>query len=276
MRWPLAYRITSPKVGDNEVLPELVDQSKSNLHSGRMRTLAYDKAADDGKVHQKLHAEGIHPVIQNRTLWKGDTEQMLPGHDGNSNIVYDEAGTVYCFDRVSQPMVRHPMAYIGHEPTRGTLKYRCPALHEGWTCPMSGVCNAGKTYGLTVRVKQAIDLRRFPFHSARHETIRATLQRPPECGTGQRAVEDILGRRRRQRHRPRAFPRSGGYGDDRARGLCHGAGEPATARGNARQDAVESDRSGFGRPDSRSGASRDAAAASRRKRAARSQPRLFR
>ena len=158
----LAYRITSPKVGDNEVLSELVDQSKSNLPSGRMRTLAYDKAADDGKVHQKLHAEGIHPVIQNRALWKGETEQMLPGHDGNSNIVYDEAGTVYCYDRVSEPMIRHPMAYIGHEPSRGTLKYRCPAMHEGWTCPMSGVCNAGKTYGFTVRVKQAIDLRRFP------------------------------------------------------------------------------------------------------------------
>ena len=35
-----------------------------------------------------------------------------------SNIVYDEAGTVYCYDRVSQPMVRHPMAYIGYEPDR--------------------------------------------------------------------------------------------------------------------------------------------------------------
>ena len=27
---------------------------------------------------------------------------------------------------------------------------------------MSGVCNAGKSYGLTVRVKREIDLRRFP------------------------------------------------------------------------------------------------------------------
>ena len=44
----------------------------------------------------------------------------------------------------------------------GTLKYRCPARHEGWTCPSDGRCNAGKSYGLTVRVKQAIDLRRFP------------------------------------------------------------------------------------------------------------------
>ena len=87
---------------------------------------------------------------------------MLPGYDGNSNIVYDEAGTVYCYDRKSQPMVRHKMSYIGHEPQRHTIKYRCPAMHEGWECPMAKICNAGKSYGLTVRVPQEIDVRRFP------------------------------------------------------------------------------------------------------------------
>ena len=102
-----------------------------------MNTLAYDKAADDVKVHRKLHGSGIRPLIQNRSLWKQETEQMLPGHDGNSNIVYDEAGTLHCYDRVSQPMVRRPMAYIGHESNRGTLKYRCPAKHENWACAMS-------------------------------------------------------------------------------------------------------------------------------------------
>jgi hypothetical protein len=158
----LAYRISSTKVGDNEMLPELVDQAQLNLPPGRIGTLAYDKAADDGKVHKKLHQAQIKPVIQNRSLWKDEQEQMLPGHDGNSNIVYDEAGTLYCYDRVSQPMVRHPMAYIGHEASRGTLKYRCPSKHEGWLCPMSPICNAGKSYGLTIRVKQEIDLRRFP------------------------------------------------------------------------------------------------------------------
>jgi hypothetical protein len=158
----LAYRVSSTKAGDNDELPPLVDQAQSNLPEGRMKTLAYDKAADDAKVHQKLHEAHIKPVIQNRSLWKGEHERMLPGHDGNSNIVYDEAGTLHCYDRVSTPMVRHRMAYIGHEPSRGTLKYRCPALHEGWECPMSSRCNAGKKYGLTVRVKQEIDLRRFP------------------------------------------------------------------------------------------------------------------
>jgi hypothetical protein len=29
------------------------------------------------------------------------------------------------------------------------LKYRCPAKHEGFECPMSKICNAGKSYGKT-------------------------------------------------------------------------------------------------------------------------------
>ena len=45
------------------------------------------------------------------------------------------------------------MAYIGHEKSRGTLKYRCPARHGGWKCPSEGRCNTGKKYGKTVRVK---------------------------------------------------------------------------------------------------------------------------
>jgi hypothetical protein len=78
------------------------------------------------------------------------------------NIVYDQAGTVYCYDRVSPHPVRHPMAYIGREPRRGTLKYRCPARHGKWNCLNEARCNGERKYGLTVRVKQEIDLRRFP------------------------------------------------------------------------------------------------------------------
>jgi Transposase DDE domain/Transposase domain (DUF772) len=158
----LAYRISSTKMGDNEVLPELVRQGQANLPPGRIKTLAYDKAADDEHVHDFLADVGVKPVIQNRALWKTEPERLLPGHDGTSNIVYDEAGTVYCYDKVSEPPVRHRMSYIGHEPQRQTLKYRCPAQHEGWQCPMASICNAGKSYGKTVRIKAEQDLRRFP------------------------------------------------------------------------------------------------------------------
>jgi len=183
----LVWRVSSTKAGDNELLPALVDQARANLPKGRMRTLAYDKAADTVDAHEKLHACGIKPVIQNRALWKEEQEKLLPGHDGNSNIVYDEAGTLYCYDRVSAPMIRRPMAYIGYEQSRGTLKYRCPAKHDGLPCAMSDICNAGKRYGLTIRVKQEIDLRRFP------PVPRATKQFE-RLYNGRTSVERVNGR----------------------------------------------------------------------------------
>lgn len=158
----LAYQTTSANAADGQTLPALVQQARRTLPEGRMKTLAYDKAADDGQVHQTLAAARIHPVIENRRLWKEDPERLLPGHDGRTNVVYDEAGTLYCYDRTAEIPVRHKMAYIGHEPKRGTIKYRCPARHEGWSCPSEALCNAGKRYGKTVRVDCNVDLRRFP------------------------------------------------------------------------------------------------------------------
>lgn len=166
----LSYRITSANRGDSELIPDLVSQARANLGdapstrpaASRIGTLAYDKAADAQEVHELLDRCGIKPLVQMRSLWKSDPERMLPGHDGDSNVVYDEAGTVFCYDKVSDPPVRRAMAYIGHEAARGTLKYRCPACHQGFKCSSHGRCNAGKSYGMTVRVKREIDLRRFP------------------------------------------------------------------------------------------------------------------
>jgi hypothetical protein len=158
----LAYEITDTKAGDGETLPALLEQAEANLPGDRIETLAYDKAADGDEVHRLLSEKRIKPLIQMRALWQTEPERLLPGHDGTSNVVYDEAGTIYCYDKVSEPPVRHKMSYIGYEPGRQTLKYRCPAVHEGWACPMSAVCNAGKSYGKTVRVPSEVDPRRFP------------------------------------------------------------------------------------------------------------------
>jgi Transposase DDE domain/Transposase domain (DUF772) len=158
----LAYEITDTKAGDGETLPAVLEQARANLPPGRIKTLAYDKAADTDEVHHALGRAEITPLIQMRGLWKTEPERLLPGHDGTSNVVYDELGTIYCYDKVSEPPVRHRMSFIGHEPGRETLKYRCPARHEGWECPMSATCNAGRSYGKTVRVPRGVDLRRFP------------------------------------------------------------------------------------------------------------------
>lgn len=102
----LAYRITDTKTADSDALPEVLASAEANLPENRIKTLAFDKAADDVKTHELLNNAGIKPVIQNRNLWKEEPERKLPGHDGRSNIVYDEAGTVYCYDKLSEVPVR--------------------------------------------------------------------------------------------------------------------------------------------------------------------------
>ena len=158
----LAYHISDTKAGDNERVGALVEQAEANLPPERIETLAYDKAADDEKVHDLLHAHRIKPLIQNRALWKEEPERPLPGGRYPLHLVHDESGTVFCYDTVSDPPVRHRMSYIGYEKDRETVKYRCPAHHEGWECPSAAKCDAGRAYGLQVRVPCALDLRRFP------------------------------------------------------------------------------------------------------------------
>jgi len=157
----LGYQITPASQADNQHLEGLVNEAEQHLPQRRIDSLAYDKACDDGDVHAMLKAHGVRPVIQQRSLWQDKETRVLDGA-GVGNVCYDEAGTLHCYDTVSDPPVCHRMAYIGHEPSRGTLKYRCPAEQESWRCPSSKRCNAGKRYGMTVRVKQEMDLRRFP------------------------------------------------------------------------------------------------------------------
>jgi Transposase DDE domain/Transposase domain (DUF772) len=159
----LAYDVTDTKAGDNERIEALVGQAQANLPEDRIETLAYDKAADDIKVHEALHDAGIKPLIRNRACWPkdGDRERVIGGKIP-LHVVHDEAGTVYCYDTTGPAPVRRAMTYAGHEKSRGTLKYRCPARVEGFACPSEEKCNAGKSYGMTVRVPQEIDLRRFP------------------------------------------------------------------------------------------------------------------
>jgi hypothetical protein len=160
----LAYDITDTKAGDNERVEALVGQARANLPEGRIETLAYDQAADDEKVHEVLHRHGIKPLIQNRALWPKDSDQekVLPGGRYPLQLVHDEAGTVHCYDTVSDPPVRHRMAYIGYEHDRDCVKYRCPARHAGWDCPSDEKCHGSLAAGLAARIPCELDLRRFP------------------------------------------------------------------------------------------------------------------
>ena len=161
----LAYWITEPAVGDNQMIAALLEQARDNLPEGRIESLAYDKAADDEAVHRLLHKAGIKPLIENRTLWKGEPERMLPGHTGRSNLVYDEAGTMYCYDKMSMPDGPAPDGlHRLQEGERETVKYRRPgrarraAMRQRGEVQRRGevvrACGAHQVRGR--------DLRRFP------------------------------------------------------------------------------------------------------------------
>jgi len=181
----LAYAISDTRAGDNELVDELASQAQANLPQGRIETLAYDKAADDGKVHQALHERGIKPVIQIRAMWKDEKEKVV--RVGLPMVVYDEAGTVCCYDTKSEPPIKRQMAYVGYEEDRGTVRYRCPARHDGLPCASEEKCNSGLKYGLSVRIKSEEDLRRFP-------AIPRGTKRFEELYKGRTAVERVNAR----------------------------------------------------------------------------------
>ena len=186
----LSYKVTSTKEGDGETLPELLDSARSRLPEGRVKTLAYDMAADSEDFHAALAKCNVKPVVKMRELWKTDRDRALPGHEqAPVSLTYDEAGTVYCWDDSGPVPVRRRMTYFGHEASRGTLKYRCPAATAEWRCGCERKCNQGKIYGLTVRVKREIDLRRFPPVPRATKTFERLYK-------GRTAVERVNGRMR--------------------------------------------------------------------------------
>lgn len=158
----IAYTLTGANASDGGQIGPLLEQAAQVLPAGRMKVMAYDKAADDVKVHQLLNRHQVRPVIQTRALWKTEKERTLKEFGGRSHLVYDESGTVFCYDMMGSVPQKHQMAFVGHEKDRKTLKYRCPARHEGWACPSDERCNQGGKYGLVARIKQELDLRRFP------------------------------------------------------------------------------------------------------------------
>lgn len=180
----LGYEVTGANTDDGKTLPTVLDQAQGNLPEGRMQTLSYDKAADNTAFHNALKERAVAPVVQARRLWKGEPYRELPGNTNRPvGIYHDEFGTVYCCDNSGDTPVYRPMAYTGYERTRGTLKYRCPALAYDQDCPLERICNKGKCYGLTVRAKHEIDPRRFPIIPRssktfeRHYKARSSVER---------------------------------------------------------------------------------------------------
>lgn len=153
---PVAFEVTKASKSEMPAGRELI--AKLNERHEELvkdcKTLTADKGLDDTKLITQLWDEhGIKPVIDIRNMWKDGEETKLVG--GQSNVVYDYQGNVYCYCPHSGE--KREMAFGGFEKDRDTLKYRCPALQYGFECKGCDRCPVNGA----VRIKLSEDRRIF-------------------------------------------------------------------------------------------------------------------
>lgn len=153
---PVAYEVTKASSSELTQMKQLMSSVKGR-HEELVKgceILTADRGYDDGKWIRALwDDEEIKPVIGIRDMWKDGEETKLV--TGTRNVVYDCRGSVYC--HCPKTGERRAMAYGGFEKDRGTLKYRCPALHYGGSCAGMKRCMVGRS----VRIPMSEDRRVF-------------------------------------------------------------------------------------------------------------------
>lgn len=160
---PVAYDVTRASEAEINVAKQLLKQTNERHPEiiEECRALTADKGYDDTALITALWDDyGIKPVIDIRNCWQAEKEEkdeeaktrVVPGQ---TNVVYDYRGNVYC--HCPKSGTRRDMAYGGFEEDRGTLKYRCPAKQYGTECAGAAHCPAAKS----IRIKIAEERRIF-------------------------------------------------------------------------------------------------------------------
>ena len=167
---PVAYELTTASVGESPRLMPLIE-SIEKAHPeilARTKALSADRGYDDGADKATLwEAYGIKPVIDARDMAQG---AMKPLDEKRHDTIYHSpTGEVCCrvdpFE-TDNAKAFATMQFMGYEPERGTLKYRCPAAAFGIECHNREACACklrvrdGK-YGRVVRVKLSMNPRIF-------------------------------------------------------------------------------------------------------------------
>lgn len=153
---PVAFSLTNASTHEapegRKIIRQLNEEHPEILK--RSEHLIADRGYDNEKMITMLWDEyGIKPIIRIRNMWQdGEETKLLPNH---TNIVYDFEGRVSCY--CPETNVKRDMAYGGFEKDRGTLKYRCPAVHYGIECKGRGSCSVSNS----IRIKMDVDRRVF-------------------------------------------------------------------------------------------------------------------
>ena len=119
-----------------------------------------DSEANWGKkVYKGIKEDGtlwddytIKPIIDIRNLWKDGEDTKLC--NCYWNVVYNYKGKVFCICPESGN--QKEMAYAGFEKERGTLKYRCPAIHYGLECKGESKCSVKRAIRIYIEKDRRI------------------------------------------------------------------------------------------------------------------------
>ncbi len=188
---PVAFEVTEASAADSPRLMPLVEsyEARQGVLHARARTLSGDKAYDDGADKARLYDKhAMAPLIPPRdttAVRKGDGMQALDPtrHD---TIYLSATGRVSCKTSPFAPdpaQAYTPMAFMGYEPERDTLKFRCPAAAYGTSCHNRDACQARPavrdgSWGRVVRVPRSRDPRTLlPMHFHSRSFARAYKKR---------------------------------------------------------------------------------------------------
>jgi transposase len=171
---PIAFEVTAASKSEVPQAHKLIDKihKKHPIIIKDCECFLGDKGYDDGKLVRRLWDEHrIKPIIDIRNMWQdGEATNLVAGQ---TNIVYDYRGTVYCYCLETRQM--REMANGGFEKDRETLKYRCPADHYGIECKSKDSCPVKSC----IRIRLSEDRRVFtPVSRSSYKWDRLYKKRP--------------------------------------------------------------------------------------------------
>lgn len=161
---PVYYQVTVASADETTKLLPLVQETK-DLHPAVVASceqLSADKGYDsETNIVGLWQGHGIRPIIDKRSDWKGPADETrLVFPDVVDTTVYDVKGQVKCVCPATGEV--RPMTFWGFEEDRESLKYRCPAVANGFECKGRANCpGANGAYGKVVRIPLAIAPRMF-------------------------------------------------------------------------------------------------------------------
>jgi hypothetical protein len=199
---PIAFSLEVASSSDMTHLMPLVEDVETHhpkIHEDMAENTA-DKGYDSAENNAGLFDDhGIKPVIDTRTLWKTKThETLFP--DRYDVFSYDEAGQVFCScpsEKRGQDEMR-PLAFLGFEKDRNTLKYRCPAAAFGFECAGRAECEKLSPvgvgdFGRIVRVPLELDRRIFTPIARHTEKWKKAYKRRTSVERVNSRIDQVLG-----------------------------------------------------------------------------------